>query len=72
MGLCLSRKVGESIVIDHKVTVTVSAVRQAKGNPVVSLVIEAPKEIEIFRYEIEQQRNKEHEANTTGPIGNGD
>jgi carbon storage regulator len=46
--LILSRKHGESIVIDGGITVTVNAIR---GN-VVQLGIVAPKEISIHRSEI--------------------
>jgi len=46
--LVLSRKIGESIVIDGGITVTVFKV---KGN-VVQLGIDAPKEISIHRSEL--------------------
>lgn len=56
--LALSRKVGESIVIDNDIEVTVLEV---KGD-VVKIGIEAPKSIPIYRKEIYiqiQESNKE-------------
>jgi len=47
--LILSRKRNESIVIDEKITIIVLAV---KGNKV-CLGVEAPKEIPVYRKEIQ-------------------
>jgi len=48
--LVLSRKIGESILLDDKVTITVMEV--SKG--VVKLGIDAPKEMLILRKELEE------------------
>jgi carbon storage regulator len=47
--LCLSRNVGESVVINGNVTVTVLEVRGMR----VRLGINAPKEVPVHRLEIE-------------------
>lgn len=46
--LCLSRKVGESIVIDDSIVVTVIEIRGDK----VRLGVTAPREIDVHRDEI--------------------
>jgi len=48
--LVLSRKIGESILLDDKITITVMEV--SKG--VVKLGIDAPKEMLILRKELEE------------------
>ena len=49
--LVLSRKPGESIVIDEKITITVLEVHSNQ----IRIGIEAPKEIPILRTELVQQ-----------------
>lgn len=56
--LALTRKVGESIVIDNNIEITVLEV---KGEQV-KLGISAPKEIAIFRKEIYVQIEEENKA----------
>lgn len=56
--LALTRKVGESIVIDNNIEITVLEV---KGEQV-KLGISAPKEIAIFRKEIYVQIQEENKA----------
>lgn len=50
--LVLSRKVNEEIVIDEKITITVISVTGTR----VKLAIEAPREVNIRRAEISDQR----------------
>lgn len=57
--LILTRRIGESIIIDDKVTATVLAIN---GNQV-RLGIEAPREIEIHREEIYKKIQIEKEVN---------
>jgi carbon storage regulator len=62
--LVLTRKLGESIVIDDRVRITVIAL---KGNQV-KLGIEAPAETKIYRGEIYAKILEENQrAATTGP-----
>lgn len=56
--LALTRKVGESIIIDNNIEITVLEV---KGEQV-KLGISAPKEIAIFRKEIYVQIQEENKA----------
>jgi len=49
--LCLTRKVGESIIIDGDIKVTVLA---SKGNQI-RLGIDAPKEVEVHRQEVQDR-----------------
>ena len=56
--LALTRKVGESIIIDNNIEITVLEV---KGEQV-KLGISAPKEIAIFRKEIYVQIEEENKA----------
>ena len=46
--LILTRKVGESLIIDDRVTVTVMGVKGSQ----VRLGVDAPKEIKVYREEI--------------------
>lgn len=52
--LCLSRKVGESVVIDDKTMVTVVEVRSGK----VRLGFTAPREVPIDRLEIHKDKGR--------------
>jgi carbon storage regulator CsrA len=54
MCLVLSRKVGESIVVNHDTTVTISEVRGDK----VRLAISAPKAVPVNRAEVEALLNR--------------
>ena len=61
--LILTRKVGESLIIDGKITVTVKSV---KGNQV-RLGVDAPDDVRIFREEVlRQMQEKEAAADTDG------
>lgn len=53
--LVLSRKAGESIVIDEQITITVVAIRGDK----VRLGIQAPREMPVHRSEIQTLIDKE-------------
>ncbi len=59
--LILTRKVGEKLVIDDNVTVTVLGV---KGNQI-RIGIDAPREIQVHREEIYQRILKERAADRT-------
>jgi len=61
--LILSRKLGERIVIDGGITVTVTAVRGS----VVRLGIEAPSEVSVSRSEI-YKRSRAIEPPRLGPL----
>lgn len=63
--LVLSRKIGQSIVIGEKITVTVVAV---KGNRV-RLGIEAPEQIGVFRSELEVILPDNPDFTKEGPEG---
>ncbi|MEG0806511.1 MAG: carbon storage regulator CsrA [Lachnospiraceae bacterium] len=60
--LALSRKKGESLVIDNNIEITILEV---KGDQI-KIGITAPKEIPIYRKEIYQQIQKENEAAMNG------
>lgn len=69
--LVLSRKLGESIVIDGAVTITVVQIRGDK----VRLGIEAPKEVPVHRQEVFEKIQRSHQAEQgsetqQGPSGN--
>lgn len=51
--LILSRHVGQKIVIDENITITVMRIDRLYGDPVVRLGIDAPKEIPVHREEIQ-------------------
>lgn len=53
--LALSRKTGESIVVDGKITVTVVNVGRGR----VKLAIQAPKEVSIYRSELLDQKPRQ-------------
>jgi carbon storage regulator len=59
--LVLSRRVGETLVVDGDVTVTILAV---KGNQI-RIGIAAPLEVQVHREEIYQRILKEREADRT-------
>jgi len=56
--LVLTRKVGEKIVIDHNITVTITAI---DGNKV-RIGVSAPPDISIHREEIHQRINEFFDA----------
>lgn len=56
--LILTRRVGEAVVIDEKVTVTVLGV---KGNQV-RIGVNAPKDVQVHREEIFERIKKERKA----------
>lgn len=58
--LALSRRVGESIIIDNNIVVTVIGVSGEQ----VKLGIQAPNHIKIYREEIQQQIRQENQAAT--------
>jgi carbon storage regulator CsrA len=49
--LVLQRRIGQSLIVNHRITVTVKGVR----GKVVSIGIEAPKEVRIRRGELPQE-----------------
>lgn len=59
--LVLARKVGESIMIDHDIRVTVTRI---EGNQV-KLGIDAPKSVNVYRTEL-YDRNKTYSASPGG------
>ena len=61
--LVLSRKQGESIVIDGGIRLTVIEVRGS----VVRLGIEAPKHIQVLRSELEERRRNQESASLEPP-----
>lgn len=67
--LVLSRKVNERLVIGDNITIAVVEVR----GRVVSLGIEAPKEIPVHRQEVFDaiQRERAREANAASPVHGG-
>lgn len=56
--LALSRRVGESIIIDNNIVVTVIGVSGEQ----VKLGIQAPSHIKIYREEIQEQIRQENQA----------
>jgi carbon storage regulator len=62
--LVLGRKVGESIVIDGVITVTVLGVAK---NGAVRLGIEAPKQHQVYRQELFLEIQAENRTATAGP-----
>lgn len=62
MALILSRRVGQSIVIDGRITITVT--RTLAGEA--TLAIEAPKEIRVDRKEIHERRQADKFAEQAG------
>ncbi len=59
--LILSRKIGESIVIDGRITVKVTLVEGS----VVKLGIEAPREVPVHRQEVYDEIQKNNKAALT-------
>ena len=51
MALVLTRRIGESVVINHNITITVSNIEGCK----VRLCFNGPKEIAINRLEVEEK-----------------
>jgi len=51
--LVLSRHIGEKIVINNNIIVTITEVRSIKGKVVVKLGFEAPRHIPIVREELQ-------------------
>ncbi len=60
--LVLTRRSGESIVIDDDIKVTVVSVSARAGRPYVTLGITAPAEYKIFREEIYEEIKRENLA----------
>lgn len=59
--LVLSRKIGEKIIINDNITITIVDVDRAK----VRLGIEAPRDVPVFREELQQAiLDKKAEANS--------
>lgn len=56
--LALSRRIGESIIIDNNIVVTVIGVSGEQ----VKLGIQAPSHIKIYREEIQEQIRQENQA----------
>ncbi len=61
--LILSRKLGESIVIDNRITVTIT---RLEGD-VVKLGIEAPREVPVHRQEVYEEILKNNQAALSDP-----
>lgn len=59
--LILSRKPGESIVIDGRITVKIIRLE----GEIIKLGIEAPKEVPVHRYEVYQEIQKNNEEALT-------
>lgn len=59
--LALSRRIGESIIIDNNIVVTVIGVSGEQ----VKLGIQAPSHIKIYREEIQEQIRQENQAATS-------
>lgn len=60
--LVLTRRSGESIVIDDDIKVTVVSVSTRAGRPYVTLGITAPAKYKIFREEIYEEIKQENQA----------
>ncbi len=60
--LVLTRRSGESIVIDDDIKVTVISVSTRSGRPYVTLGITAPAKYKIFREEIYEEIRRENLA----------
>ncbi|NLS45011.1 MAG: carbon storage regulator CsrA [Firmicutes bacterium] len=60
--LVLTRRSGESIVIDDDIKVTVISVSARSGKPYVTLGIDAPLKYKIFREEIYEEIRRENLA----------
>ena len=60
--LVLTRRSGESIVIDDDIKVTVISVSARSGRPYVTLGITAPAKYKIFREEIYEEIKRENLA----------
>ena len=62
--LILTRRVGESVMIDNDITVTILGV---KGNQV-RVGVNAPKEVAVHREEIYERIKAEEQANDGGAV----
>ncbi len=60
--LVLTRRSGESIVINDDIKVTVVSVSTRSGRPYVTLGITAPAKYKIFREEIYEEIKRENQA----------
>lgn len=56
--LVLSRKVGEKLVINNDVVVTVNAIKGGR----ITLGIEAPRDVKILRGELPDDRKDQHDS----------
>jgi carbon storage regulator len=56
--LVLSRKLGQRIVIDDRITITVQRIHPGD----VQLAIDAPREVKVYRQEIADAINRNHQS----------
>lgn len=63
--LVLSRKTGQSIIINDNIVITIAEVR----NETVRVAIEAPREIKIYRKEIYEEISRENKMAATNIDG---
>ena len=66
--LSINRHLGESIIIDGCIEVTVNKIQKLNGDGRVELGITAPRKISIHRKEIQDAINREKELSAAGLV----